>query len=460
MPATLLPPGPKLNPLGGYLLASGRRDPLGFLLDAARQYGDIVHFRVGGQSIYLLNHPDLVKDVLVNNYENFLKGRGIERADKIMGRGLVTSEGSFHRRQRKLINPLFHRERVNGYGDVMVECAARLSGRWEDGLTLDVADEMKRITVAIIGKTLFDRDTEYESGEINAAVQAAIKGFKTFKLPTGELLERILIPQNRRAARARATLEGFINRLIDERRRDGEDRGDLISMLLIAQAEDTEGLMTDVQIRDEALTIFLTGYETSAQALTWTWYLLSQHPEVEAGLHAELDAVLGGRLPTAGDMPRLKFTEKVFREAMRLYPPAWRVMRRAISDYRAGGYTIRAGSIVLLSPYVMHRHERYYAEPERFNPERWTDDARRAMPEFCYFPFGAGPRRCIGEGFAWMEGSLLLATLARRWRLRLAPRHPVKTEPVILLRSKYGMRMIAERRETTTEPVRAVAAAG
>jgi cytochrome P450 len=450
MPTTLLPPGPKINPLDAYLLATGRRDPLSFLLNATREHGDIVHFRIGGESIYLLNHPDYVKDVLVNNYKKFLKGRGIERRNRMIGRGLVTSEGDFHRRQRKLINPLFHRERIAAYGDVMVERAARRSDGWEDGQTIEVADEMKRITVSIVGKTLFDRDTGEElSAEINAAVQTAIKGFKTFYLPTGKFLERILIPQNRRTEEARATLEGFINRLIAERRRDGEDRGDLISMLLMAQAEDAEGWMTDEQIRDEALTIFLTGYEGSAQALTWTWYLLSQHPEVEAGLHAELDAVLEGRLPTAADMPHLKYTEKVFREAMRLYPPAWRMMRRAIDDYEAGGYEIRAGSIVLLSPYVMHRDERYYAEPFRFNPERWTDDARRSMPEFCYFPFGGGPRRCIGEGFAWMEGCLLLATVARRWRLRLAPRHPVKTQPVIMLRSKHGMRMRAERCETT-----------
>jgi cytochrome P450 len=224
-------------------------------------------------------------------------------------------------------------------------------------------------------------------------------------------------------------------------------------MLLAAQEEDTEGLLTDMQIRNEALTLFLTGYETIGQALTWTWYLLSQHPEVEAKLHVEIDAVLGARLPTAGDIPRLKYTEKVFKEAMRLYPPVWRLMRRAIDDYQAGGYTVPAGSLVLLSPYAMHRDERYYAEPSRFNPERWTDDARRRLPEYSYFPFGGGPRRCVGEGFAWMEGILLLATLAQRWRLRLAPGHPVSPQPLIMLRPKYGMRMIAERRETVVPAI-------
>jgi cytochrome P450 len=456
MSGIILPPGPKLSPLDGYLLATGRRDPLSFLLNASRDYGDVVHFRIGRQAIYLLNHPDFVKDVLVNNYQNFLKGRGIDRTDRIMGKGLLTSEGAFHRRQRQLINPAFHRQRIAVYGEAMVECATRLSAGWRDGQALEVADEMKRLTVSVVGKTLFDRETEEEAGEIGAAMLAAMKGFKTFRLPAGDLLERVL-PGNRRHKRAREKLEGFISRLIAEKRQSGEDRGDLISMLLIAQQEDAEGLMTDVQVRDEALTIFLTGHETSAQALTWTWYLLSQYPEVEARLHTELDAALRGRLPNAGDMPRLKYTEMVFREAMRLYPPAWRVMRRAIADFSAGGYTIPAGSIVLLSPYVMHRDRRFFDDPMLFNPERWASGAREDVPQFCYFPFGAGPRRCIGEGFAWMEGVLLLSTLAQRWRLRLAPGHQVSTQPVIMLRPKNGMRMIAEQREASHAYARAAA---
>jgi cytochrome P450 len=448
MSTAILPPGPKLSQLEGYLLATGRRDPLGFLLDASRDYGDIVHFRIGRQPLFLLNHPDFVKDVLVNNYQNFLKGRGIDRTDRIMGRGLLTSEGDFHRRQRQLINPAFHRQRIAGYGEVMVDCATRLSERWQDGQTLEVTDEMKRLTVSVVGKTLFDREIEDEAKEISAAILTAMKGFKTFRLPAGELLEKVL-PGNRRHRKAREKLEGFINRLIEEKRRSGVDGGDLISMLLIAQEQDAEGLMTDAQVRDEALTIFLTGHETSAQALTWTWYLLSQHPELEARLHRELDSVLGGWPPCAADLPRLKYTEMIFREAMRLYPPAWRVMRRAIEGFDAGGYHIPAGSIVLLSPYVMHRDRRFYDDPDIFNPERWEGAAREAIPQFCYFPFGVGPRRCIGEGFAWMEGILLLSTLAQRWRLRLAPTHPVSAQPVIMLRPRYGMRMIAERREAS-----------
>ena len=446
MSAAILPPGPKINLLDRYLLATGRRDPLAFLLDASRDYGDIVHFRIWRESIYLLNHPDFIKDVLVNNYANFLKGRGIDRTNKILGKGLVTSEGSLHRRQRQLINPAFHRQRIAGYGACMVECAARVRERWQDGQMLEVTDEMRHLTMSIVGRTLFDHETEDEAAEISAALLTAMKGFKAFKLPAGDLLEKVL-PANRRFNQARERLEDFIERLITERRQSGKDNGDLLSMLLMAQDEDDEGVMTDVQLRDEALTIFLAGHETSAQALTWTWYLLSQHPEIEARLHAELDITLEGRLPGVEDIPRLRYTEMVLREAARLYPPFWRMMRRAIKDFSAGGYLIPAGSIVLVSSYVMHRDRRFYDEPSLFKPERWANGAHERMAQFCYFPFGGGPRRCIGEGFAWMEGVLLLATLAQRWRLRLAPLHRVVTEPIIILRPKYGMRMIVERRK-------------
>src|SRR5207248_449114 len=228
-----------------------------------------------------------------------------------------------------------------------------------------------------------------------------------------------------RLRRARRTLDQSSYKIIDDRRRSGTDTGDLLSMLLEARDEDDGGQMTDEQVRDEALTLFLAGHETTANALTWTWYLLSQHPEVEARLHEEIAAVLQNRLPTAEDFPRLRYTEMVLAEAMRLYPPAWAIGRRAISDYRIGEYTAPARAIILMSPYVMHRNPRYYPKPARFDPERWTAEAREARPKFAYFPFGGGPRVCIGEGFAWMEGVLLIATIAQRWRMRLAPSQTV-----------------------------------
>jgi cytochrome P450 len=236
--------------------------------------------------------------------------------------------------------------------------------------------------------------------------------------------------------------------LIEERRRSGEDRGDLLSMLLLAQdEEDQSGGMSDVQVRDEALTIFLAGHETTANALTWTWYLLSENPAAEAKLHEELHAVLGSRVPTVEDFPRLRYTEMVLAESMRLFPPAWAIGRRAINECEIGGYTVPARSLVLMSQYVMHRDARYFPEPERFDPARWTPEARESRPQFSYFPFGGGPRRCIGEGFAWLEGVLLLATLAQHWQMRLVPNHSVGLRPVITLRPKYGMRMIMTKRD-------------
>jgi cytochrome P450 len=273
--------------------------------------------------------------------------------------------------------------------------------------------------------------------------------FGYLMLPFSELLEKLPLPPRRRFERARARLDAVIYRIVEERRREGRDRGDLLSTLLHAVDEEGDRTgMTDEQLRDELMTIFLAGHETTANALAWTWYLLSQHPDVEARLHGELEEVLKGRAPTAEDFPRLRYAEMVVAESMRLYPPAWAVGRLALEDHEAGGYLIPRGSLVLVSQYVMHRDPRFWPEPERFDPGRFTPEARSARPQFSYFPFGGGPRRCVGEGFAWMEAVLILATLARRWRLRLAPGADVRTEPRITLRpGKGGMRMKAEGRK-------------
>jgi cytochrome P450 len=266
-------------------------------------------------------------------------------------------------------------------------------------------------------------------------------------LPFAQLLERLPLPAMKRFRQARARLDETIYRIIAARRASREDRGDLLSMLMAARDEEGDGTgMTDEQLRDEAMTIFLAGHETTANALTWTWYLLSQHPEIEKRLHAELDAVLSGRLPTAEDYARLRYTEMVLAEALRLYPPAWIIGRRALTDYRINGYHVPARAILLMSPYVMHHNAAYFPEPFQFDPERWTPAARETRPKFSYFPFGGGPRLCIGEHFAWMEGVLVLATLAQQWRLRLVPGHPIELQPLVTLRPKYGMKMILERR--------------
>jgi cytochrome P450 len=452
MAASVHPPSPKRKPIMGHLMEF-RRDPLGFLLNAAQVYGDLVYFKFGPQDIFFINHPDTIRDVLVTNTRNFTKSRGLEMAKRFLGEGLLTSEGEFHRRQRRLAQPAFHHKRIQSYANLMAEYGERRRAHWQDGQTLDIAQEMMGLTLAIVGKTLFDADVEGEAKEIGRALTDIMHMFDRITTPFPWLLELLPLPSNYRFARARARLDETIYRIINERRATGEDRGDLLSMLLLATDTEGDGTgMSDRQLRDEAMTIFLAGHETTANALTWTWYLLSQHSEVEARLHEEIDSVLQGRLPTAEDFPRLRYTERVLAESMRLYPPAWAIGRRAIADYRIGEYTIPARAIVLMSPYVTHRHPRYYPEPFRFDPERWTAEAREARPKFAYFPFGGGPRVCIGEGFAWMEGVLLIATMAQQWRMRLAPDQQVATQPMITLRAKNGIRMRLEKRESGRLP--------
>lgn len=436
----------KGKPIVGNLLEF-RRNPINFLMKVNRQHGDLVLFYLGPRQLYFINDPDYVRDVLVTNSRNFIKSRGLQLAKRFLGEGLLTSEGEFHRRQRRLSQPAFHRQRINTYADAMVEYGERTRERWQQGETLDMSQEMMRLTLAIVGKTLFDADVEHEAREISEAINGVMKLFDRITTPFPELLNRLPLPSNFRFLRAKRRLDETIYRIINERRATGRDHGDLLSMLIAAH--DTEGdgsSMTDQQLRDEAMTIFLAGHETTANALTWTWYLLSEHPEVEAKMHEEVDRVLQGRLPAADDVPQLQYTEMVLAESMRLYPPAWAMGRQAVNDYQIENVTVPAGSIVFMSPFIMHRNERFYPDPFKFDPERWTAELRAARPKFAYFPFGGGTRVCIGEQFAWMEGILLIATLAQHWRMRLAPDQKVEPKPMITLRPKYGMRMMLERR--------------
>jgi cytochrome P450 len=441
------PPGPKRKVLGSNFRAF-RRDALAYLQRAVSEHGDIIYFKLGPQHTFFFNHPDQVRDVLITQHQNFIKGRALQRSKRLLGEGLLTSENDFHLRQRRLAQPAFHRTRIASYGAVMTTYAARVASRWHDGETLDISHEMMRLTLAIVGKTLFDADVESEADEIGAALTAVMELFDLLLMPFSELLEKlpISLPYMKRFRKAKARLDATIYRIIEERRRSNEDHGDLLSMLLSARDEEGDGSqMSDLQVRDEVMTLFLAGHETTANALTWTWYLLSEHPDVEAKLQEELNTVLEGRQPTVEDVPRLRYTEMILSESMRLYPPAWAIGRLALRDCEIGGYKIPAKSLVLLSQYVTHRDARFFPEPTRFDPQRWTTAAREARPQFAYFPFGGGPRRCIGEGFAWMEGILLIATLAQRWRMRLVPDHLVETLPVITLRPKYGMRMTVEK---------------
>lgn len=435
-----LPPGPKGRFLVG-VLPEFRKNPPEFLQAVARDYGDLAYLPLGRQRVYVVSNPEWIRDILVTHQTNFTKSRMLERARVLLGDGLLTSEGEFHKRQRRLVQPAFHRDRLAGYAAAMVECAAQFRDRWKPGATLDVSREMSRLTLAIVARTLFSADVTSEADEIGAALSEVLGVFDAVLMPFSEWIEKLRLPSVRGFERARDRLDQTIYRMIGERRAAGGDTGDLLSMLLLAQDEEGEGGMTDKQVRDEALTLFLAGHETTANALTWTWYLLSQNPPAEAKLHAEIDRVAAGRIPGLDDLPELRYVERVFAEAMRLYPPAWGIGRRAIADYQLGGYTIPARSILLMSPYVVHRDPRWFSPPERFDPDRWLPENVATRPKFSYFPFGGGARVCIGERFAWMEGVLLLATLGQRWRLRLAPGHRVETKALITLRAKYGMQM-------------------
>lgn len=437
-------PGPKGRFLVG-VLPEFRKDPAGFLEKTARRYGDVVYLPLGRQHIYYVGHPDAIRDILVTHQNKFKKSRMLERARVLLGNGLLTSEGDQHRRQRRLVQPAFHRDRLAGYGAVMVDRTAMVREQWKSGQPFDVLQEMMRLTLAIVAKTLFSTQVDSEADEIGAALTQVFDLFEIILMPFSEILEKLPLPAVRRFHRARKRLDETIYRLIAERRADGRDAGDLLSMLLLARDEDGQSGMTDEQVRDEALTLFLAGHETTADALTWTWYLLSQNPRAEAEFHAELDRVLGGRLPSFEDLPQLRYTESVFAEALRLYPPAWGIGRRVLEDYPVGDFVVPARSVVLMSPYAVHRDPRWFPEPHEFRPERWLAEDT-ARPKFGYFPFGGGARVCIGERFAWMEGALILAVLGQRWRLLLEPGHPVETHARITLRPKHGMRMIAEKR--------------
>ena len=445
-PTRALPPGPKLSLFQRAAYWPGR-DMLAFITKLARTYGDLVTYRIGGETIFLVSDPRYIKDILVTQNRNFTKSRGLERTKRLLGNGLLTSEGAMHLRQRRLMQPAFHRERVAAYGRTMAAYADRTRQMWRDGETLDVAQEMMRLTLSIAGKTLFDVDIEKQAAEVGRAMNDVMESFWTTMLPFVDVLEHMPIPKLRRAKSGRARLDKIIYGMIAERRASGRDHGDLLSMLLNAQDEDDGGVMTDKQVRDEAMTILLAGHETTANALTWTWYLVSQSPDVEAKLHDEVDRVLQGRLPGVADLPALSFTEKVVTEAMRLYPPAWIIGRRAIAEYPIGEYVAPPRTIMIMSPFIVHHDARHYAEPDRFHPDRWTAEFKAVLPQFAYFPFGGGPRRCIGESFAWMELVLVVATLAQRWKLDLVPGHPVEPQPVVTLRTKHGMRMTVRERQ-------------
>lgn len=450
-----LPPGP--GPISSDdHVALFRQGPLSFLHDLAQQYGDIVYFKRGTENVFLVNNPQYVNNVLVTHHRNFIKGRGLQRAKHLVGEGLLTSETELHRRQRRLAQPAFHRERVAGYAAVMVEKAIRMRERWQPNQMVDMSVDMTTITLEIVTQTLFGTNIEAETAQISQACADAMAVIKAMNVVD---LRRMISPaledqsdvygQDVQYEEIKNRLDSVIAAIIHQRRQSARDHGDLLSMLLLAQdIEGDETGMTDEQLRDEIVTLCLAGHETTANALTWTWYLLAQHPEIEAQVHAELDRVLGNRVPSARDYPHLSLLNMVFAEAMRLYPPVWMIDRRNLEEYQMGDYTLPPQSVVVMSQWVTHHDPRFFPDPERFDPFRWTPEAKEQRPKFSYFPFGGGPRQCIGEGFAWMEGVLLLATFAQHWKFKLVPGHPIEPIPMMTLRPRFGMPMQLERRTT------------
>jgi cytochrome P450 len=436
IPQANLPPSVKPFWIGGHFRMF-RKDPPGFLSELAK-LGDISSFKMGGMQAYFLNNPEMIRDLLIVNAHKFVKGRALQRAKSLVGEGLLTSEGEFHLRQRRMIQPAFHRQRIAEYASAMIEFGEKISSTWRDGDERDIDKEMMRLTLNIVGKTLFSANVEDDSTEVGKAMTTLVEMFNILLLPFSEILEKL-----------KKTLDEVIYKIIEERRRSGEDRGDLLSMLLLAQDEEGDGKgMSDQQIRDECLTLFLAGHETTANALTWTWFLLAQNPEKEAKFHAELDEIFAdGHVPNFEDYARLSYTENVLAESMRLFPPAWAVGRLAKEEHEFGGYEIAKRSLVLISPFVTHRDARFWENAGDFVPERWASQSiKEAGQKYIYFPFGGGTRRCIGEQFAWTEGVLLLATLGRRWRFRLAPEQKIGLQAMITLRPKYGMKMRIETR--------------
>ena len=436
MRANNLPPkGPKVPwPFG--VSPMNRSNPLGLLEGWAREYGDIFRWRTLHFFVVFVNHPDLVEKVLVSESRNYMKGRGLQANRELFGNGLLTSEGDSWLRQRRLMQPAFHRERIAAYADTMIEQGRRLAESWRGGETRDVHADLMRATLEIAATTLFgtsvsDSDAAQISGALNTLMSLNSSPRRLFPL-----LRALPTRANRSYTRAVRQLDKVVYALIARRRAElGENDTDLLSMLLTARDEDGSR-MTDLQLRDESVTLLLAGHETTALALSWTLYLLAQNPDVADQLAAEMDAVLAGRAPTLDDVPRLVFTAKILKESMRLYPPAWGVVRMCPAACSLGGYRIPKRASVILSQWVMHRDPRYFPEPTRFHPARWTDSFERDLPRFAYFPFGGGPRLCIGAAFATMEATLVLAILAQRFRFYVDPTCEVVPQPSITLRPK------------------------
>jgi cytochrome P450 len=430
------------------------RDAAQFLLRAHASYGDIVRLRLGPRVAFALFHPDHVYHVFVKHRENYTKqARGYNKLRQVVGNGLLTSEGDFWLRQRRLLQPAFTPAKLAGFASAMVTATEEMSRSWapsaERGEAIDVADEMMRLTMRIVGETLLGTDVTGEASDVGPALSLVLDEINRRIHTPWNFRERLPLAGNRRYERALQTLNRSVQKIIDEHRAEparSVRSEDLLTMLMAARDEETDSKMSDQQLRDEVMTFFLAGHETTAKALTWTFYLLSKHVEVRSRLEREIDTVLSGRPATAEDLPKLSYAKQVVQESMRLFPPVWGLARMTTQDDQIGDVTIPAGSPVLISQYVTHRHRGFWENPEGFDPDRFLSERSEGRHPYAYFPFGAGPRICIGNHFALIESVLILATVTSRWSLNLIPGRPVIPESRVTLRPKDGLFMAAEPR--------------
>jgi len=448
-----LPPMPPGHWLWGHL-PERARNPLGLYLDSRQRLGDMVRYRMGYIYVEQLTHPDHVKHVLADASARYTKGTVFDKTRPLVGNGLLTAEGDFWKRQRRLAQPAFHKERLAALGARMTDTLCERLPAWEraadTGTPLPVFQELMRLTLTVVVRALFGVEVGGHTDTVGEAFTTALEVTNEriiSPLPYQPWLYRLPTRSNRAFRQAVDTLEGLVRGLIAQRRAAGSQAEDLLGMLMAASDADTGDTFDDAQLRDEVMTLLLAGHETTATALAWTFHLLAQHPEVEATLHAEVDAALGGRMPTVADLPRLRYVGCVVEEAMRLYPPIWAIPRVPVEDDVVDGFRIPKGDIVILVPYVTHRHPDFWPEPERFAPTRFLPENSKDRPRWAYLPFGGGQRQCIGNNFAMMEAQLLLTLVAQRFRLRGVPGVPVVPEPLVSLRPRGPMPMRVERRE-------------
>ncbi len=427
--------------MGSYL-----RDPLEFLTRTARTHGDFVRLDFPGMKIVLASAPEAIEHVLVTANKSFVKDRFTHDLSRLLGQGLLTSEGDAWRRQRRLVQPAFHRERIAGYATSMVACTERMLDGWRDGMRRDLHADLMKVTLEIVAETLFSTEVSTVARDVGEAMEAVMAHYADPLAMAIPSLERLPLPANLRFRAAERRIDAIIRDIVRRRRAANEERGDLLGMLLAARDDDGSS-MSDQQVRDEVVTLFLAGHETTALALSWTFYLLGQNTHVRDRLEVELREVLAGRSPTMGDLPRLTYTNAVVQESMRIFPPVWVIGRESLVPFELGGHRFPAGIDVWFSQWVVHRDARWFPEPMRFRPERWLDGLEKALPRFAYFPFGGGPRQCIGNAFALTEAALMLATMAQRFRLVLDPRHPVVPLPSITVRPKHGIKVSLVRRD-------------